>query len=441
MKPQQEIQPWEQTVVTRTRTYSSLGYLTIVGFIGVFGYWAATAPLAGAAIASGVVAAAGQNIFVQHLEGGIVDEIKVREGDQVRAGEPMLVLDSTVAMSQLNRLLKQLVALKAKAVRLEAERDGAEEINMASASLPASSALDASDVVLEQRKEFVARLARYRTEQQILNQRVAALNEAVEGLEAQKNASEKQLVVVEDEILRKKDLLDQGLTNRSEYSALLRSQAELVGQIGSIQSQIASSSIQAIEAREQIERLTTSRVETAVAELNTVRASIADVEEQVLAAASIAKRTEVRAPVDGVVVRAVPNSKGVVVRAGEPIFELLPTAGSLIVEARVKPQDVDAMRVGQAVQMRFTALNMRKTPEVPGKITYISADRRVDQSTDQAFYTVRVRIADDLPAEIDANQIYPGMPVEAFISTGERTFVEYLMKPLYDSFSRAFREE
>lgn len=432
---------WESRVETRTLTYSLAGYLIIAAFAGGVGYWAGTAPLEGAAIAPGVVAASGQNILVQHLEGGIIKEIKNREGERVEAGQPMMVLDSTIAFAELNRLLKQLVALKVKAARLEAERDGAQEITIMQESLPAAAGFDPSEVVIEQRKEFLARLSRYRSEQAILNQRVGALEEAIEGLKAQKKAGEEQLAVVEEELGRKKNLLDKGLTNRSEYTALLRSQAELVGQIGAIQAQIASSSVQTVEAREQIERLTTSRVENALAELNTVRANIADVEEQAQAAASVVERTVIRAPTEGVIVRAVHNAVGGVVRPGEPIFELLPTTSGLIVEVRVEPRDVDAVRVGQQANMRFTALNLRKTPQVPGTVTYISADRRIDEDTHQAYYTARLQITKALPPEISADQIYPGMPVEAFISTGERTFIEYLMKPLYDSFSRAFREE
>lgn len=432
---------WERAVVTRTRSYSLIGYLTIAALGGGFGYWAATAPLAGAAVAPGVVAAAGQNIFVQHLDGGIIKEIKVREGDRVKAGEPLIVLDSTEAMSQLNRFVKQLIALKAKAARLEAERDGAQEMSLALPSIPSGASIDPTEVVLEQRKEFLARLSRYRTELAILEQRIAALNEAVEGLEAQKKAGEEQLAVVEEEIVRKKGLLDKGLTDRSEYTALLRAQAELVGQIGALQSQIASASIQTVEAREQIERLTTARIENAVSEINVVRASIADVEEQLLASASVAQRMVIRAPADGIVVRTVPNASGGVVRPGEPIIEILPTTKDLIVEARLRVEDIDAVRLGQEAQLRFSALNLRRTPEVPGTVTYVSADRRVDQSTQQAFYTARLTMTKDLPPEVSPEQIYPGMPVEAFISTGDRTFFEYLLKPIQDSFSRAFREE
>ena len=432
---------WEQGVETRTRGISAVGYLTLAVFVGGFGFWAATAPLAGAAIAPGFVAAAGQNIMIQHLEGGIIRKVAIKEGDRVAVGDTLYVLDSTLAEAQLNRLVRQLIAQRAKAARLEAERDDSRELVFPGNLSEKSRGIDFSDVVAEQRKEFQARLARYAAEGEILNQRVLALREAVEGLEAQKKAGEDQLVVVREEIGRKKELLDKGLTNRSEYTALLRSEAELIGQVGAIQSQIASSATQQVEAKQQIERLTTGRVEEAVSELNTVRASISDVEEQLRAAEAVLSRTVIRAPVDGIVVRKLFNSPGSVVRAGEAIIELLPTSSELIIEARVSPSDVDAVRIGQTANLRFSALNARNTPEVPGTISYISADRLVDQSNGQPYYTTRVRITDDLPPEITPEQIYPGMPVETFIATSERTFVEYLVRPILDSFSRAFREE
>jgi HlyD family secretion protein len=432
---------WRKRVATRTGRIAAAGYLTIVAFVGGFGFWAATAPLAGAAIAPGIVAAAGQNINIQHLEGGIIREVRLREGERVRAGEPVIVLDSTVAEAQLNRLVKQMVALQAKGWRLEAERDGAENFSMPDSFSAPGNKMEHLAIVSEQQKEFAARLARYRAELEILAQRVTALKEAIEGLNAQKKAGVDQLAIVREEVNRKKELLEKGLTNRSEYTALLRSEAELIGQVGALQSQIASSATQIVEARQQTERLTTTRVEQAVGELNTVRASIADLEEQVRAAQSVLERTVIRAPADGIIVKTVYTAPGSVIRAGEPVIQMLPTTRELIIEAQVRPQDIDLLRIGQEASMLFSALNTRTTPQVPGTVFYISADRLIDETNGLPYYTARLKITENLPPSISADQIYPGMPVETFIRTGERTFVEYLLQPLADSFSRAFREE
>jgi HlyD family type I secretion membrane fusion protein len=432
---------WRQRVSTSTGRISAAGYLTIAAFVGGFGFWAATAPLAGAAIAPGIVAAAGQNINIQHLEGGIIREIRIREGERVRAGEPVIVLDSTVAEAQLNRLVKQMVALQAKGWRLEAERDGAENFSMPDSFSAPGNKMEHLAIVSEQQKEFTARLARYRAELEILAQRVAALKEAIEGLNAQKKAGVDQLAIVREEVNRKKELLEKGLTNRSEYTALLRTEAELIGQVGALQSQIASSATQIVEARQQTERLTTTRIEQAVSELNTVRASIADLEEQVRAGQSVLERTVIRAPADGIIVKTAYTAPGSVIRAGEPVIQMLPTTRELIIEAQVRPQDIDLLRVGQEASMLFSALNARTTPQVPGTVFYISADRLIDGTNGLPYYTARLKITENLPPEISADQIYPGMPVETFIRTGERTFVEYLVQPLADSFARAFREE
>ncbi|RWA76414.1 HlyD family type I secretion periplasmic adaptor subunit [Mesorhizobium sp. M1C.F.Ca.ET.193.01.1.1] len=431
---------WQRNVDTRTDRITLAGYASVSAFLLGFGFWGATAPIAGATIAPGVVAAAGQNVMIQHLEGGVVSTIKVREGDRVLRGQALIVLDPTVAQSQLNRVLKQWVAQKAEIARLEAERDGLEKIVLPRDVGSYSGAPEFSDVFAEQTKEFQARLARYAAEQGILRQRVAALQEAVAGLRAQKDAAENQLAIVNAETERKKGLLEKGLTNRSEYTDLLRSTAELAGQAGSLEAQIASLATQTVEARQQIERLTTSRVEDAVTELNKALAQVADLKEQINAARSVLSRTTIRAPADGIIVRSLYNSEGSVIRAGEVAMELLPTTNELIIEAKIKPEDIDSIRVGQSANMMLTALNARTTPKVPGKVFYVSADRLITPSTGQPYYTVRLKMADKLPPQVKPEQIYPGMPVESFISTGERTFLTYLTKPLVDSFQRAFRE-
>ena len=251
----------------------------------------------------------------------------------------------------------------------------------------------------------------------------------------------RQAAIIKDELDRTKTLLDQGLTQRSTYSELQGSEAALEGQLAGIVSEMASIEIRIIEAKQQIERAKTARVEAAVTELNSVRAQLADIEEQMIESQSIVSRTAITAPADGVILKLGYNTAGSVVGPGQPVLELLPTTSELIIEGRVSPADIDALRIGQDAKLRFSALNARKTPEVGGTVFYVSADRLTEESSGQAYYIVRLRITDDLPPEISTSQIYPGMPVESFISTGDRTFAEYLIRPIIDSFSRAFREE
>jgi HlyD family secretion protein len=432
---------WERKISADTRRFAVTGYLTLAAFFGGFGVWAMTAPIAGAAIAPGVVMAAGENITLQNLEGGIIRETVTHEGDRVAAGQTLMVLDATNARSTLNRLLKQLGALQCQVARLEAERDDFETMPIPADLDRGPDGIDFSGTVAEERKEFDATRARYLAEVGILNQRVKSLREGIEGLSAQQAATKSEMEIVSEEIERKKALLDKGLTDRDQYTSLLRTKAELTGQIGSLESQIASSSTQIVESEQQVERLATTRVEQAVQDLNKARVSIADIEEQVHTAKAILDRTVVRAPTDGIIVRMQYRTPGSVIKPGEAILELLPTTSELIIEARIKPQDVDTLRIGQEASMLFTALNTRVTPRVSGQVFYVSADRIVDERTGQPYYSVRLKIARDLPESVSREQIYPGMPVETFIATGSRTFAEYLTRPLLDSFGRAFREE
>lgn len=430
---------WKGMVSSSPKRPRLAGYLAIIGFVTGFGYWAATAPLSGAVLAPGVIAAAGRNVQIQHLEGGIVAEIQVTGGSRVSAGQSMLVLDPTQARTQLNRLSQKWVSFQAMIARLIAERDGLDtppEIP----SPPFSFEIDEA-MLEDQRKEFAARLKRYQTERAILNQRVTTLRETRNGFVAQQVSVEEQLAIVADELERKKSLVEKGLTNRFEYTQILRNHAELIGQRGITASEIASTDTKRLEALEQLARLATRRVEDAVTRLNEIRASLVDVEEQMFAAQDTLQRTVIRAPVDGIVVSSLYNSVGSVIAPAEKVIELLPTTRKLIVDARLRPQDVDAVKVGQTARLRLSALNMRLTPEISGEVALVSADRLVDEVTQEPYYQARVEIADQLPPPVMKDQLYPGMPVEAFINTGQRTFFAYLARPILDSFNRAFIEE
>jgi HlyD family secretion protein len=434
------LEEWTKSIPTATGKAAIASYVTIGAFIAAFGFWAATAPLEGAAVAPGVVAAAGKNFEIQHLEGGIVDQILVEEGDRVKAGQELYRLDPVVPNAQLNRLSNSATSFKARVARLQAERDGLKEVVFDDVLL-ADKSPEAVEIVAEQVSEFQNSFKRYEAELSILNQRLEALEESIKGLTAQKEAAESQIAIVDEEIDRKKKLLDKGLTDRSQFTALMRNQAELLGQIGSATAGIASAKSQIVEARQQLERASSARVETASKDLTEARRQLADISEQVIAAKSVLDRVVVRAPADGIIVKLNVNSIGRVVRPGEPLLELLPTTSNLIIEAQLDTREVDAVSVGQSARLRFVALNARATPEVAGEVTFVSPDRLIDEATRRPYYSVRLRITDKLPEGIKAEQIYPGTPVEAFISTGSRTFFEYLVKPIQDSFSKAFREE
>jgi HlyD family type I secretion membrane fusion protein len=425
---------------TDFRRVAFAGYVAIALLAGGFGFWAASAPLAGAVITQGTISATGGNILVQHPEGGIVEQLLVHEGDRVRQGQDLILLDKTAAQAELNRLTRQSIALKASAARLEAERDGLDRLAPVAEAAPIPFQHDFELLIGEQQKEFDARLTRFRSEQSILAQRVAMHRESVQGLNAQKLAIQQQADLVKKELGIKTSLLDKGLTNRGEYSQLLRSEADLVGQAGAMEADLASANTQIAEAEQQTERLTTQRVEEALTKLDEVRTKLADLDEQMRTAEAVLDRTTIKAPAAGIVVSSTYNSKGSVIAPGEKIMEILPTTSGLIVDARLPPRDIDLVRVGQPAKLRLSALNMRLTPEVPATVTQISADRLIDQTTHEPYFRAKLKIADALPPGVKAEQLYPGTPVEAFIGTGDRTFLEYLARPMLDSFARAFTE-
>ncbi|WP_027165780.1 HlyD family type I secretion periplasmic adaptor subunit [Mesorhizobium sp. WSM3224] len=425
---------------TDFRRTAFAGYAAVALMVGGFGYWAAKAPLAGAVITQGTIAATGGNILIQHREGGIIRQLLAHEGDRVREGQELILLDRTAPEADLNRLTRQWIALKASAARLEAERDGLGRLAPIAEPAPAPFQREFENLIREQQKEFEARLARFRSEQSILAQRVAMHRESVKGLDAQKLAIEQQAEVVKKELGIKTDLLGKGLTNRTEYSQLLRSEADLVGQAGSLEADLASASTQIVEAEAQTERATTQRVEEALTKLDDVRTNLADIEEQMRAAQAVLKRTTITAPAAGIVVSSTYNSQGSVVAPGEKIMEILPTASGLVVDAKLRPRDIDQVHVGQPAKLRLSALNTRLTPEVPATVSEISADRLIDEATHEPYFRARLKIANALPPGVKAEQLYPGTPVDAFISTDDRTFFEYLVRPMMDSFARAFRE-
>ena len=432
---------WQRRIRSETALLKLFGLSMTLVFAGGFAAWASFAPLQGAAVASGTVAAAGRNIQIQHLEGGILRQFMVREGDHVSRDQTVMVLDDTTARTEYQRLVKQAMILQTRIARLSAERDGRDAFEVSFTDEQQHFATEIASVLNEERKEFAARLARFQSERLILGQRVTRLNESLDGLKAQKKAVSDQIAVIEDEASRIKALLDRGLAVRSDHANLVRILADLLGQRGSLDAEIAGSATQIAEAQEQIERQMTQRIEEAVTRLNETRVAFADAEEKMRAAAAVLERTIIRSRVDGVVVNSIYNIAGNVISPGEKIMEILPTSETPLVEARLRPTDIDAVKKGQEARLRFVALNTRLTPEVGARVETVSADRLIDPATHEPYYRAVLRIDGELPPGLTVAELHPGMPVEAFIGTGERTFFEYLVKPISDSASRAFREE
>lgn len=432
---------WQDDVPTSARVPVLLGLAVTAAFVLGFGLWAATAPISGAVVAVGIVQASGQNQVVDHLEGGIIAEILVAEGDVVDEGEVLMRLDTTRTIAERNRVASALLSVEAQLVRSEAERDGLEQLAFGPELEDRARLVDGYGSLDEQRSEFRNRLERHKAEMAALELRVQAAHEEIEGLAIQKESEERKLAVTREELADKKTLLDRGLTPRSQYQALQRAEADSLGRIGALAASMGQRRSSIAELAEQQAGLEATRREAAAAQINELRARLADLREQLRSREDVLARSAIRAPAPGIIVELAKNTVGSSVRPGEAVAELLPTASDLQIQVRVAPHDIDQVKIGQQAVLRLTALNARTTPDVPARVTYLSADRLVDEATREPFFTARLEIEGELPPGVAAGQIYPGMPVDALIQTGERTFFEYLVRPVQDSFAKAFRED
>ncbi len=430
---------WAGRVRTTVTGPALSGLIILIASIAGFGYWAANAPLSGAAVATGVVTASGQNFNVQHLEGGIIESILVSEGESVSKGQSLLKLDPTRVQADRDRLTKGLLVMQAKAERLETERDGV-DVAFTPALEMAAKAAGLENELAEQLSERQKRRARYDADRKIIDQQIDALIQQISGIEVQIAAARQQVDVVNEEMDMKQKLFDQKLTRRSEVLVLQRERAQLEGLLGELVAGMGRARSSILLAEERKLRLDAEAAETAAAALNDLRQQMTDMQERLIGAENVLSRIVVRAPSDGIVVKIHKNTPGSVVRQGEDLFVILPVGEDLIIEARLDPADVDSVAVGQEASLRFSSLNARTTPEVAGEVIYVSADRLVDKASNEPYYTARLKISDVLPDNFQKDRIFPGMPVETFIETEDRTFLQYLVKPFTDSFSRAFRE-
>ena len=434
---------WTKKVKTSLRG-PTFAALTIAGVgLGGFLVWASTAELAGAVMASGSVAANGDNQVIQHLEGGIVKNILIKDGEAVVAGQPLLELDPTLVEANLNRARKTLVTLRADEVRLLAELADRETIEFPPDMM--SETLDPAlkDFIHSKKAEFELRSLRYRNEVSILQQRLAGLHEEIGGTDAQRIANKKQMGLMRDELKDLDYLYQKGLARQDRMFAMQRSEADLEGKDGALQAAMGKAKQTMAEIQQQIEKLGHDRRTEAGTKLSETRTRIADTIEQIIAYQSVLSRIVVRSPTDGTVVRLNVNTVGAVISPGQALMELLPKNAELVVEAKLQVTDIDAVHVGREASVRLAALNQRTTPVVSSHVVFVSADKLVDKQNPNQLPYYRVRLSLDLDklTPRDRALLAPGMPAEAFIATSERTLMRYLFRPIEDSFAKAMREE
>jgi HlyD family type I secretion membrane fusion protein len=426
------------------------GLAMLVVWLGCFGVWAGIAPLNSAVVATGTFVATGQNKLVQHFEGGIIREIAARDGDVVEANQVLVRMDDTAANSKLRRLVLKKYRLLAMKARLEAEMSSSETIATPTAFSESVRDPEIQAILERQRAELWARRASRVTEESVLLKQIAGLEESIRGYQAQVQSTQQRIALFAEELKDKNSLLGQQLVRKSDVLALRRAEASLAGELGEYLGRIADSKERIAQANERIAQLHSTALRDALKELRETEAELDDVEEQIRAAQDVVDRVDVRSPVRGIVVKKNFHTPGGVVSPGAVILELLPIGEERIIEAHVNPKDISHVSVGQEALVRLSALNQRVTPMVEASVIYVSADAlseqvkaetRPDSSTRREFYIVRVGLnQEDILRRMPEFIPTPGMPADVYIKTGERTFFEYIMKPVFDSFSRAFRE-
>jgi len=408
--------------------------------VGVGG-WAATAVISGAVVASGSVVVDSNVKKVQHPTGGIVGELRVRDGDRVHAGDVVVRLDETVTRANLAIVTKGLGEMMARKARLESERDGLDAITFPAQLLAEADDPDRAAAIDSERKLFNLRKTARSGQKAQLRERIAQLGEEITGLAAQQNSKAKEIALIERELAGVRELWKQNLVQLTRLTALEREAARLDGERGQLVAASAQAKGKIAETALQILQIDQDIASDVAKELREVDGKIGELVERKVAAEDQLKRTDIRAPQDGTVFQLAVHTIGGVITAGDPIMLIVPEADNLLVEVKVNPQDIDQLQPNQKAILRFSAFNIRTTPEIEGVVTRISADTSTDQRTGQSYYTVRIAMPADQIERLGEVKLLPGMPVEAFMQTRDRTMLSYLIKPLHDQFLRAFREK
>ncbi|MEM8694237.1 MAG: HlyD family type I secretion periplasmic adaptor subunit [Pseudomonadota bacterium] len=419
-----------------------IGMIGLIGLLGGFMLWATMTQIAGAIIAPGRIEVDQNRQVVQHPIGGVVDSIAVKEGDVVEAGDVLIELDAEQLASRLAIVEGQLFELMARRGRLEAERDGTDTLTYPELLIEMSAENpDVQGLMIGQENLFEARRESIARETEQLEKRKAQISNQIDGIRAQQVSLSRQLELIEEELANQRSLLDRGLAQASSVLNLERNAASLDGQLGELEAQYAQSEGRITEIDIEIIKLGTSQREQAITQLRDLVYRELEFLEQRAALTSELDQLSIRAPVSGIVYGMRVQTPRSVIRGADPVLYLIPQDRPLVIAARVDPINIDQIAVGQAVNLRFSALDQRTTPELIGQVSLLSADAFEDEAVGISYYRAEIILSagevDRLP---DGQALIPGMPVEAFIRTADRSPLVYLVKPMTDYFNRAFRE-
>ena len=417
------------------------GGLIVLLLAGGVGGWAATTQIAGALIAQGSVVVDSNVKKVQHPTGGVVGKLNVQDGDRVKAGDILVQLDDTITRANLAIVTKGLDELTARKARLEAERDGAETVTFPRMLLAHAEEAPVAIAIANEKKLFELRRTARLGQKAQLRQRVAQLQDEISGLNGQQEAKAREISLIGKELEGVRELWKNNLVQITRLTALERDAARLEGERAQLVAAVAQARGKISETELQVIQIDQDLSSEVAKDMREVDAKYGEFVERKVAAEDQLKRIDIRAPQDGVVLESKVHTVGGVIPAGDAIMLIVPESDNLQVEAKINPRDIDQIQVGQPAMLRFSAFNLRTTPEINGTITRIAADTTTDQRTGQTYYNTRIAMTKGEMARLGEVKLIPGMPVEAFVQTGERSVMSYLIKPLQDQFMRAFREK
>jgi HlyD family type I secretion membrane fusion protein len=420
---------------------ATVGWTIIAVFFGLFGTWAAVAPLKGAVVANAIVKVEGNRKSVQHLEGGIVKELRVKEGDNVAAGDIVIVLDPSQARAEHEVLSQDLIVLRATEERLRAELAHRAKMTIPDDLKAFGDDRYVKEVWDAQVHQMEVRLTALEGQRQVIKEKIAQLEYQIVGLEAQVQAFNAQVVSVKDERNSLLPLLERGLVARPRVSQLERTAAGLDGQIADAKANIAKARQAIAEQVQQTAQLDNDRMTELAKDLRDTQAKLLEVIPKLMHARSVLDRIEIRSPYTGRVVGLNVFSVGAVINRGDKIMDVVPDKESLVVEAQVAVEDISEVHPNMRAEVHLTAYKQRTTPIVHGDVLQVSADRLTDTKTNNPYYTALVQVDEEELAELPHIRLYPGMPATVMIPTVERTALDYLVGPLVMSFNHAFRQK
>ncbi|WP_262966377.1 HlyD family type I secretion periplasmic adaptor subunit [Methylobacter psychrophilus] len=427
-------------LLTDDRSIRNIGVVILIATFGILGTWGYLAPIDSAALAPGYVTVKSHRKTVQHLDGGIVSELMAKDGDVVKSGDVLLILDGTEVKAQLEIIRGQHITLSAQIARLIAERDQQNQINFP------DELRDLSDPHIAQATHgesqlFNARKSALQGEISVLNQRISQLGSKIKGLQGQRSSKEALMISYGDEVHDLKELLAEGFADKQRLRDIERNHAQVTGEVAALSSEIAGNEIQIGETKLQILQLQKKFQEEVAIKLGEVQAELYDVAQRLVATRDKVARTVIIAPADGRVLGLSVHNVGGVISPGKPILDIVPQQEELIIDAQVSPMDIDRVRAGLVAEVRFSAFKQALTPKMQGKVINLSADRLTDEKTEQPYYLAQIELTPDSFQKLGELELLPGMPAEVLINTGERTVFEYLMQPITNAFARAFIED